>query len=350
MKIKKIFLVLLTVLLIPTIVSAKVFEAGESNIDLKGEEDSSKVVFGNTVNNEATIDGIGLFFGNQVIGKGNTLYGGYAGNIVNISDNVEKDLFVAGNIITINRDAIINRDLFIAGNMITINTDVKRNLNVAGSTIDLSGVTIYGDAHLYAESITFDDDTKIEGTLYVSEDTTLNNLKSSMYADIVKEATTEVEPTIKDQITEVLTSALSSYVCIVIILLMFKCFRKSLVNVKVQGKEVALTTLIGLASIVGIPVLFIIALATGLLAPLALVVIALYLIFIYLANLVVSYVIGHYIWTNKKDANVFIEALIGVVLLKVLSVIPVINGIVGTIVFLYGFGIITKLIIKLIKE
>lgn len=134
----------LMVLLVPSMVSAKVFVAEENSTKIDGKHNESKVVFGNTVYNSAEIDGLAMIFGNQVNGEGKTDIGGYAGNIVTISDDVKRDLFVAGNMITITDKAKINRDLFIAGNIITISSDVERNLNVAGSMVDLSGIEVKG--------------------------------------------------------------------------------------------------------------------------------------------------------------------------------------------------------------
>lgn len=347
---KKFIVLIFTILLIPSIVSAKVLEFDDTSIDLKGEHDSTKLVFGSTINNQATIDGIGIFFGNQVTGNGNTLYGVYAGNIVNISDKVEKDLFVAGNMITILKSAEINRDLFIAGNMITIESDVLRDLNVASSTIDLSGITVYGDAHLYADTITFDDNTRIMGTLYVNEDSTLKNLSNNMYGNLVKEESTMTEETIQTKITDALLSVATNYICAVIILLMFMGFKNSLNKVKVDGKEVCLTSLIGLGSLIAVPIVAFIALMTGILLPLSLIVFALYIIAIYLSSIIASYIIGHTIWTSKKDANIFIELLIGLVIVKIVSYIPVIGGFISAIVLLFGFGTIIKLICGLIKK
>lgn len=347
---KKYFVLMLAVLLIPSIVSAKVIEAEEDTVNLKGEHDSTKLVVGSTINNQATIDGIGLFFGNQVTSNGNTLYGVYIGNVVNISDRVEKDLFVAGNTITINKEAVIKRDLFIAGNMITIESDVERDLNVVASTIDLSGITIYGDAHLYADTITFDKDTRIIGTLYVNEESTLTNLTSNMYSKIVKEELTAKEIDLQTKIMDELLSIATNYICALIILLMFSGFKKSLNSIKVAGKEVCLTSLIGFGSLIAIPVMAIIALMTGMLLPISLITIALYVIAIYLSSLVTGYIIGHAIWTSKKEDNIFAELLIGLTLVKIIPYIPVIGGLTSAIILFFGFGTIIKLVCGLIKK
>ena len=341
----------LMVLMVPTIVNAKVLVAENENANLKGKYNESKLVFGNTVNNSAEINGLAMIFGNQVTGDGKTDLGGYAGNIVTISDEVERDLFVAGNMITITKDAKINRDLFIAGNMITIESNVERNLNVAGSMVDISGIEVKGNAHIYAESIIVDENTKINGTLTIDETSEIENLKETNYGKLVKEKAEEVaEESIQTKIVNVIISILTDYVSVLIILLLFTKVRKSLDKVKFDGKTVTSSSTIGLVTLIVVPIISIFTLFTGVLTPITLIVVALYVFAIYVSSLLASYVFAHNIWKLKLKPNFYLELLAGIVVLKVLSYIPYIGALAGAVLLFYGFGLIYNLVLSLIKN
>ncbi len=340
----------LMVLLVPSVVNAKVLVAEENNANLKGKYNESKLVFGNTVNNSAEINGLAMIFGNQVNGNGKTDIGGYAGNIVTISDDVERDLFVAGNMITITEDAKINRDLFIAGNMITVESDIERNLNVAGSIVNISGIEVKGNAHIYADSIIVDENTKIIGTLTIDETSDVENLTASNYGKLVKEKTEEVEESLQTKIVDAIISIITNYVTILIILLLFSKVRKSLDKIKIEGKAITLSSLIGLAGLVVVPIVSIVALFTGILTPIALIVFALYVFAIYVSSLLASYVVAHNIWNLKLKPNFYLELLVGIVAIKVLSYIPYVNTLVGAVLLFYGLGLIFNLVSELIKN
>lgn len=343
--------IVLVALVFPSIVSAKVLVAEENTTKLDGKHNESKLVFGNTVNNSAEINGLAMIFGNQVNGDGKTDIGGYAGNIVTISDDVERDLFVAGNMITITDKAKLNRDVFIAGNMITICSDVERNLNVAGSVVDLSGIEVKGNAHIYAESIIVDEKTKIMGTLTIDETSEVENLTEKNYSKLVKEKSDEVvEESVQTKIVNFITSIITSYISALAILLVFSKVRKSLDTIKFDGKSVASSSAIGLAVLIVVPIISIIAVFTGIFTPIALITLALYVFAIYMASILASYVFTHNIWKTKLKPNFYLELLMGIVVVKALSYIPFVNVLVDALMLFYGLGIIYNLVLGLIKN
>ena len=134
---RKKILFILTILLsfLPFLVNAKVVEV-DNNLNLAGEHNESKILFGNEVTSNATIDGFAFIYGNNITENGVVEYGSYFGNQINISGEVKKDLIIAGNLITINKEAVLPRDAFIFGNNIAIKTNIGRNLYVSASTIN----------------------------------------------------------------------------------------------------------------------------------------------------------------------------------------------------------------------
>ena len=89
------------------------------------------------------------------------------------------------------------------------------------------------------------------------------------------------------------------------------------------------------------PVALIMSLCTVVLIPMALIFLAIYIISIYASTLVASYVVGRRILKDCfKTDNVYLSIIFGVVLTKLICLVPVIGGLIAFILILYGLGII----------
>lgn len=336
------------VLFMPFVVNAKVIEA-DDYLNLKNEENSTKVAFAADIKNSASIDGIFAAFGNQISSEGKLTYGAFAGNEVIINDNLEKDLFVAGNTITVGENAILTRDVFIAGNIVNINANVGRNMRIAASSVNLSNVTISGNVTIYAESITFNENTKIAGNLTYYEDTKIEGLKEENVGKInIKEVSIESD---KQKITttamDALTTILSRYVTMVIILVLFGKLKKHLDSEKISVETVGYDLLKGFGVLIIVPLASLIFLFSSLFSALSMIMLALYVIALYISMLISSYIVGSQIWKKfKKNSNIYIEVLIGVVVVKLVTYIPIIGGIVSFACLIFGLGLIYNLFRK----
>ncbi len=332
---------LLLLLLVPFMVSAKVLEA-DNNINYEGTHDSSSFLFGNSINNNGDINGIAVMAGNSINSKGKASYAVYAGNTLNISDEIENDLFAAGNVITITKDAKVPRDVYIAGSSIKILTDVGRDLYAGGETVDIRGITIHGNATIDADKVLMDEKTVIEGKLSYYKNTTIENLKVATIEE-VKEINRLIEehtkPTFLNRVKWEAIKALTGYVSILILFLVFPKLRASFDKNKDGAKEIALSTLAGLITIIVVPILSIIIMLPVVTIPISLLMLALYAFAIYFASLITAYLGGRYIYNKATDKdNLFLNALIGIVLLRLVSLIPVVGGIIVAICLFYGLG------------
>ena len=331
-------LFLLLVLCLPIIVQAKVIES-DDNINLEGEHNSSKLVFGNEISSNASVDGIFISFGNQVKTEGNISYGAYAGNDITIKDNVEKDLFIAGNSITIDHEAKIARDAFIAGNIVSINTDIGRNLRIAASSVDLSDITIKGNVTIYADEITFNENTTIVGSLTYYENSIIEGLNEDNIGKInIKEANT-LEFSLSDVILNAVIRLARNYITMLALLLLFVKLQKAILKQKVSIEAVGYDLLKGFGVLVLVPCLALVTIFSSLLFSLSLIAIVLYVIAIYLSTLISAYVIGNQIWKHtKRNSNIYLELLVGLVIVEALSYIPIISFFVQFGCLLFGLG------------
>ena len=342
---KKIIYMLL-LLLVPFMVSAKVTEA-DDNINYNGTHDSSSFLFGNTINNNGEIDGIAVIAGNSINAKGKVSFGVYAGNTINISDEIEKDLFVAGNAITITRDAKLPRDVYVAGNNIVILTDVGRDLYAGGEVVDIRGITIHGDATIDADKVLMDDKTVIEGKLSYYENTKIDNLKTATIKE-VKELKRMIDeqtkPTFFNRVKWEAIKGLTGYVSLLILFLVFPKLRAAFDKNKDGAKEIALSILAGLIVLIVVPILSIIVMIPVITIPVSLLTLLLYGFAIYFALLLTAYFIGKCIYNKATEKNnLFLELLIGIVIVRLVRLIPYVGGIITALCLFYGLGKIYQL-------
>ena len=104
----------------------------------------------------------------------------------------------------------------------------------------------------------------------------------------------------------------------------------------------------GLFFIILIPILFIILLMLTIGAPLALLILTMYIIVICMSTIFTGYFVGLLVWKKfiKKEINVLLVGLIGISIIKVLSLIPYIGTIVVLLTTLLSFSIVAKLFSK----
>ena len=345
-RILKLFSIVFLLLMVTNIHALEIVQSGNT-ITQKGEYSSTRFAAGNKVTNLATVDGLSFVAGNDITLNGKASYGFYAGNIVTINENIEKDAFIAGNNITIGKEAVLGRDVFIAGNTVVISSNVGRDLRVGASIIDLSDITINGDAYVMADQIVLNENTNIVGKLSYSEDATVEGLTTAKIGSIekVKDIEIEYSYTFKDRALTFLTSVVAAFVVMVVLFYLIPSSKENLDKLELQFKDIAKTSGIGLLVLVLVPLVSILAMITGFLLPLSLIALVIYAVSIYLSFLVIYYVVGNVI-SNKllNKNNMYLALVIGILLVKLVSLIPYLGGWIKFISLIYGLGIIYNFI------
>jgi len=353
---KKKILSLVSILLIMfftinNVYALEIAETGDT-VTEEGTYESLRFVAGNKVTSKATIDGIGFAAGNDLYFEGNVTYGMYAGNMITISGNINKDLLVAGNKIIVTADATIGRDVYIAGNQIEIKTNLPRDLRAGGSSIDLSGITIAGDAYLAADRIIMNEDTVITGTLTYYDDAKVSGLDKATIGNTVTKTIDKVniEYGIKERIYGFIVSIIAAFITMLCLLYFVPKTKEKLEKLDLSFGNICKTACIGFLVMVIIPLVSLLAMFTGFLTPLAIIVLAIYFISIYLASLFVCYIVGNVILNKlfKKD-DMYLALAIGILIIKLVNIIPIVGGYIHAVVLFYGLGIIYEFI-KNIKK
>ena len=331
-------------LLITNVSALNIAQADETVVQ-EGEYDSLRLVAGNNVTNKANINGLSLIAGNEVKANGSAPYGFIAGNNVTVDEKISNDLFVAGNNVRIGSDAEIKRDAYIAASSLKVSTNIGRDLRVGAASVDISGIEIGGDVYIDAAQIILDENTVIKGKLTYEETAQVTGLEKAKIESIetYKNESIEIEINPTTLIYNFVISAIAAYITMLLILLIIPKTKEKLEKVKLSAGEIVKTTAIGLALLIGVPIVSLIALFTGFLTPVALITIVIYIISIYLSTIVVAYIVGNVINTKLiKNENIYLSLAIGIIVVKLVQLIPSLGGLVTAIALFYGLGLIFK--------
>ena len=318
-------------------------EAGNTVVQ-EGNYDSIRLVAGNNITDKANVDGISFVAGNDITAEGNSTYGAYAGNNINIKENILKDLFVVGNKIVITDDAVIGRDAFILGSDVTIMTNIARDLRVGANNVNISGVTINGDVYLLAENIVLDESTVIVGTLSYPKDAKISGLDVANVGNVVttEKVDVNVKKTVTTSIKDIILNICAGIIVMLLLFYIRPKFKEKLDKVNLKFDAILKLVCIGFLILILIPMIFLVTVFTNVLTPLALILGSIYGISLYLGTLLSAYVIGNLLTSKAlKVDNKYLALTIGIILVRVVKLIPYVGGFIGVICLLYGMGLIT---------
>lgn len=324
----------------------------EADEEIKIEEsiNGETAVAGTIVDILGNIDGIGFLAGETVNQKGNIEYGFIAGNQINISGNTEKSLFAIGTQIDFTKNSNIGRDTFLIGDTINLNGKYQRDLNIKSTIVTIKkGTTIYGDLTIEANKINIEDNVMIYGTLEHNDDATTTISDNETLVTDIEKYTIENEANEID--TNTILSSLLNFIIVflVIAIVLPKTIEKTNDIYKKQNlvswcKNIAF----GFLLLIIIPIICLLLLISNIGIALGLILTALYVIAIYLAYILSGYIFGNIILRDllKLKTNIYFSGIIGIILIKILTMMPIINGAIIFIVVTIGMTTIWKLIIE----
>lgn len=309
----------------------------------------SFLVAGDRVTSNDQVDGLLFSLGSQLAINGQTEYGLIAGEQVNISGVVAKDLFAIGRNINLAKEASLGRDAFLAASNIDILTDIKGNLFAASETLYLDNVTIDGDAKLSCAQITFGENVDIKGKLTYNANAKISGLEGITTG----ETETTHQPATKTPNfgSRLLEKIISTSILIVTAIILGALFPKCLATIlkdPLTTRHLTKSFFIGLGLLVLVPITCIVVMITTLGLPLGLIGLALYATFLYLGTATSGLQFGHLFLTKlfhvKWSAS--LELIIGTLLISIISLIPVLGEVVAIIATVYGFGVLCQLLAK----
>lgn len=292
--------------------------------------------------------GLMLIAGNNLTLQSESEYGFLAGNIVNFTGKTDRDLFIAANIVTLGKGARVGRNAFIASSSLRVETDLPGDLAYTGDTLELSDVTIAGNLDLSVNRVKFGNNVKIGGSLNYNETATVSGIENVTYGNlnVYEVPTLDARAALVAEIYLKFVSIAGLFIVFSLICALYP---------RVHGKIASETTVnrfgidlaVGIGVLIVVPVLSLLAFLTFVAAPLGIIALALYMIMLYVAQGFTGAWLGHLLIEKafkSKTSNIFIEALLGIVILGILALIPYIGVVTGFLSLLLGLGLIVNCI------
>lgn len=347
----KCFILTLVMIMISiTTVNAKsskdLFQAGDK-VSIEDKLDGTAFIAGNEIKVNNKIDGIGFVAGNKLTFNANQEYLFGAGNEIVIEKDVEKDLFLAANNIKVNGNVL--RDTYLAANTITINGNLNRNSYIYANEVTLKG-TFNGNVTVYAANINIEG-AKITGTLKYNKDAVIDGLDKAIKTKTYNATTNKI--TFKEYIYTIVSKYVHiTMLAIVLVFVCEKLFKKSLKQTEdLTAKKTAILCGKGFLILIGVPMVALMLLLTGIFSSVGVIGGIIYGILVYIANIFTAYTVSHKLDKKyfKKNMNSYILMIVGLFIIYVLSYIPYIGGFVSLLSLLFGLGISGNMIIEMKK-
>lgn len=319
-------------------------ELNESDRTVKFKLGHSLVLTGNNLTTDAANKtGFMLAAGNNLSLRTAAEYSFLLGNTINYSGETTRDLYIAGNSVTLLHDAKIGRDVFVAANTIAINSDIAGDLAVTADSLVLKDVKIAGNLNLDVAHVEFMGKVEVAGAMVYNDNADIIGLERVQAGSTEAYHIEQVDPATL-VVARVYGKVLSMTALFLVMVLICACYPhlhdklEQEATVGRFGNNLAF----GLGILIAVPVIVLFAFFTLIAAPLGVIALALYLIAIYLAQGFAGAWFGHVLIEKlfKLKGNIFVEALVGIVLLGLFSVIPYLGVLTGFLGLLLGLGLI----------
>jgi cytoskeletal protein CcmA (bactofilin family) len=316
------------VALLPGVAAAQSGAVGNVVVE-EGETVQGLEAFGGNVVVRGTVDGnVQAFAGNVVVAETGTV----TGNVEAFSGNVEIDGTVDGNVEAFAGNVVLGETAVVGG-----------SLESAAGTVTLDG-TVQGDARLAAETIALGETAVVRGNL--EYDGQLRRADGATVAGTVTRTDdlqigSGVGPAGVPQFeipefVAVLYGMVVNFLVGAVLLLAFPDFSAS-VSERVQSSPLR-TGGIGLLALVAVPIALVVVAITIVGIPLSLAGFLVFGLLAWLGSIYGRYAVGSWLVSLTDSESRWLALAVGVLGVGLLTLVPVVVGLVEFLVFLLGFG------------
>lgn len=340
MKYKSLFIIIGLLFFIGTIsvkaedINSKIINGNNVLVDY--DINGSVLISGFNININNKIDGVAFILGDKIDLNSNMSYALISGQDITVNGKIT-DAFIIGNNIILNESSNIERDIIIYGNNVEISGLINRNVKIVSDNVKIDSVQIAGDITIDSKNIEITDNSAIMGKLsynksakvHISEN--LNNENIIVYEDNKSN-----KETIFNYIKNILTKILNTLILFIIsYLLVPKLYSRLL-----KGKDKTTSILVkGILGAILIPLVSILLLLSSIGTIVGIISLILYLIIIYISPIIIGCYIGNK-YLNKYIKKENITYLIGILIIKLSTFIPIIGVWILLLAIIYTFGII----------
>lgn len=323
------------------------YSEASQNVKLADKVIGDSALAGALVDIDGKIDGIGFIAGQTINVNGVLDYGFVAGQNIKVSGNIDKNVYMAGSNIDFTESANIGRDAKIVGSTVNLSGRFGRNIDMSANKVVINDKTIIdGNITVIAEQIEILGNVTIDGTLKYNENAKIDIKDSASIKNIEKSKVEKKESNFN--VKSFILSIVNLIVAILIFaLLLPKAIDKT--DEVYEGKrfnDYAKKFAIGLLFIICIPIVSLILLASSIGTYLGLIIIAIYIMALYIAYGLAGYIFGELIFNRALNLNInrFLIIIMGIILIKLLALIPVIGGLIVLITISIGMNTLWELV------
>ncbi len=355
----KFLMIMALFFIIPT-AEAKEIDHFTSKVDndvlIEDTYNASVAAAGENIDFKGNVNGISFGASNKIEFNGKTEYGMLAGNVIEVNGEIVNDLVIAGNLVTLNKEASIGRDTIIAAADVEISGNFDRNVSIYASKITFKNANIKGHVKIYGSQIEVEKNTIIAGTLSYPEDSVYKADKDAKIGKVEK--TEAIQQENDENFFTTVSAKIWSFLCLTLIFatitLLFPGLFTKLHDKyeKTEMGEIVEVFTKGLVTLILVPIIIVLLFCTLIGIPLAIILLLFYGIAIYLSAIFVAYLIGYKIWQKvfNKDINMLGLGLIGLFILFLCSLIPGVRTLVSILTTIIGLGLIVEVLKKSKKE
>jgi len=316
--------------------------ASAGNIDIRGRVSddllawAGRISITGQVGRSATIAGGNIEVAGTVGGNLRA-----AGGDIRVSGPVLGNASMAGGTITIAESASVGRDMQIAGGDVRIEGKIGRNLRANGAQVYLNG-EVGGDARVNAGQLSLGPKALIRGDLVYT---------SSQRASIASGARVlgrKIPVPVPERPKRFpvlggflwLLSLLAVFVLGVIMIALAPKALETTADRVIRAPGMSL--LIGFILLIVVPVAVAIAAMTLIGIPVGLILLAGYLIALFVSRIFVGLAMGRWIFARfgKPQTSLYLDLLVGIVILWLLWKVPVVGPLIHIVAVLLGLGVL----------
>ena len=258
------------------------------------------------------------------------------GGTVNISGKIASDVLAVAGTVVVEQGGEIGGDLEVYGGTVQVAGKVDGELRGNTSTAIIAG-TINKNVSINSRDIKITKSAELGGDFNYTSDQAATIQSGSIIAGKISHNLPQ--KVAKSTVAATCFSALAYILlAIVLILLAPKVAREAKEEL---AQNFWPSLLVGVLSLVVVPTLFLILLLTVIGSPIAVILIILYGILVYIAKILVGFLLGEKIVTlidKKKEVSMVWSVVFGLVILLILFQIPFVGSIINFVATLFGLG------------
>ncbi len=333
--------------------------AAAGTVTVDGTIAGSLIAAGGTVRVTGTVERDVMVSGGTVTISGPVMGSvRVAGGTLNLSGPVAEDVVAAGSTLDVSPAATIGRDLVVGGGTVTVAGRVGRDVTAGVGTLDLRG-RVERNVRAEVTNLRLERGASVGGSLdYASDNAAQIDSGATVSGSVTHSPPNRTaQPTAAQRVAGALVGwirlMIGLFVLGLLVLLPFGAFSRRASDA-IGGAPLA-TLGLGLAVLIGVPIVALIVFVLGLLVggwPLSLGALALLAIAMAVGYVLAALFVGRsgLRLLGQPEVHPLLALLVGLVLLTAVGLVPFLGGLIGLAAVVFGLGALTLTLVRSWRE